>query len=176
MRTQNAYTNRLVNTVLPRVNNLDYVSYSSYDAQSLNDAEFVKTMNYIEAHICTNKNSNISGKRLFIGEYGWGGKTPSEQVEPTRAYMLRALKWGVPFMLFWQVYNNEPDKHFCLVDEKGQDTPCFRLHADSLSRARTAVGDFKEKHGKLPSDTEFTTILVSILEQQAHNPKFMPNK
>jgi hypothetical protein len=172
MRTQNAYTNRLVNTVLPRVNNLDYVSYSSYDAQSLNDAEFVKTMNYIEAHICTNKNSNISGKRLFIGEYGWGGKTPSEQVEPTRAYMLRALKWGVPFMLFWQVYNNEPDKHFCLVDEKGQDTPCFLLHADSLARARTAVEDFKEKRGRLPTDHEYTAIITGILEQQANNPYF----
>jgi hypothetical protein len=172
MRSQSSYTNRLVNTVLPHVNNLDYVSYSSYDAQSLNDAEFVKTMNYIESHMCTNKNYQISGKRLFIGEYGWGGKTPSEQVEPTRAYMIRALEWGVPFMLFWQVYNNEPDKHFCLVDEKGEDTPCFRLHADSLSRARKDVAAFKEKLGRLPTDHEYTAIILNILEQQANNPHF----
>lgn len=171
MRIQNACTNRLVNTVLPRIQNLDYVSYSSYDAQSLNDAEFVKTMNYIASHICTNKNSKISGKRLFIGEYGFGGgKIPEEQLEPTRAYMMRALRWGVPFMLFWQVYNNEPDKHFCLVNEKGEDTPCFQLHADSLTRARREVADFNEKLGRLPTDHEYTAIILNILEQQANNP------
>ncbi|MEI7946166.1 MAG: hypothetical protein WCJ02_05695 [bacterium] len=172
MRTQTACTNRLVNTVLPRIKNLDYVSYSSYDAQSLNDAEFVKTMNYIEAHICTNKNSKLSGKRLFIGEYGFGSKTPEEQLEPTRTYMMRALRWGVPFMLFWQVYNNEPNRHFCLVDEQGADTPCFLLHADSLVRARREVAHFKEKLGRLPTDHEYTAILLNILEQQANNPHF----
>lgn len=172
MRHQSPYTNRLVNTVLPRVNNLDYVSYSSYDAQQLNEAEFVKTMDYIAAHMCTKKATKIQGSRVFIGEYGFGGgKSPDEQIEPTRAYMMRALKWGVPFMLFWQVYNNEMNKHYCLVDEKGNDTPCFLLHADSLACARRDVADFKEKHGKLPSDTEFTTILLTILEKQASNPK-----
>lgn len=173
MRSESLYTNRLVNTVLPRLSTLDYVSYSSYDAQQLSEPEFIKTMDYIAAHLCTNKASKISGRRIFIGEYGFGGgKLPDAQLEPTRMYMMRALKWGVPFMLFWQVYNNEPNKHFCLVDEKGQDTPCFLLHADSLARARRGVADFKEKHKRLPTDQEYTAMTLNILEQQANNPHF----
>ena len=176
MRIQNSYTNRLVNTVLPYIKNLDYVSYSSYDAQTLNDAEFIKTMNYIESHICTNKNSQISGKRLFIGEYGFGGgKLPEEQLEPTRLYMMRALRWGVPFMLFWQVYNNEQNKHFCLIDEKGHDTSCFLLHKKSLARARQEVAHFKKKSGRLPTDLEYTPIILNVLEQQANKEANNPD-
>jgi len=173
MRSESPYTNRLVNTVLPRLRTIDYVSYSSYDVQQLSEAEFIKTMDYISAHLSTNKAGKVSGRRVFIGEYGFGGgKLPEAQLEPTRTYMMRALKWGVPFMLFWQVYNNEPNKHFCLVDEKGQDTPCFLLHADSLARARRGVADFKEKHKRLPTDEEYTAMLLNTLEQQANNPHF----
>lgn len=170
MRIQSSYTNRLVNTVLPSIKNLDYVSYSSYDAQPLNDEEFVKTMDYIASQMCTNKAAKIAGRRVFIGEYGFGGgKSPEEQLEPTRIYMMRALRWGVPFMLFWQVYNNEPNKHFSLVDEKGHDTPCFLLHKESLARARQEVANFKGKSGRVPTETEYTPIILNALEQQAHN-------
>lgn len=165
MRPNSPFTNRLVNTVLPRIRNLDYVSYSSYDAQRLDAADFEKTLNYIESQMCANKGPHISGKRLFIGEYGFGGSlVPKDQREPTRAYMIRALNWGTPFMLFWQVYNNEQGKHFCLIDEKGQDTPVFLLHKDYLARARKAVASFRQQNGRLPDDAEFKKMALEVLE------------
>src|SRR5205807_10177099 len=64
---------RVVNYVLPYVTNLDYVSYSSYDAMNLSMAGVYSTLDYIEAHIPANKAGAIPRERLFIGLYGWGG-------------------------------------------------------------------------------------------------------
>ena len=160
---------RLVNAVLPFVTNLDYVSYSSYDAQNLKEPELVRTLDYIVAHTATNKAAVIPGRRLFIGEYGFGGRKcpPEQQLEPTRAYLARLLRWGVPFALFWQVYNNEKDNFFCLIDAHGKPTPCYELHQRFLSAARLRVAEFKQRCGRLPTDDEFTTLVLPLLEPPA---------
>lgn len=165
MRPKSEFTNRVVNTILPHIKDLDFVSYSSYDAQNLDNDTFCKTMNFIESHISTNKAASINGKRIFIGEYGFGTLTPAQQVEPTRNYMLRALKWGVPFMLYWQVFNNEDDHYFSLVDPASQYTPLFYLHADYLKTARKRIALFKANAGRLPTEEEFSALAVRLLEQ-----------
>lgn len=155
---------RVVNAVLPFVANIDYVSYSSYDSQTLKESELVKTLDYIEAHTPKSKASMIPGRRVFIGEYGFGKKTtPEQQLEPTREYLARVLSWGVPFALFWQVYNNEENSYFCLIDERGKPTPCYELHKEFLSKARLRVAEFKRQKGRLPTDAEFTALATSLL-------------
>lgn len=169
MRDRPGSNVRLVNAVLPFVTNIDYVSYSSYDAQNLNESELFKTLDYLAAHVPTNKAAAIPGRRVFIGEYGFGGggRPPEQQLEPTRAYIARVLRWGVPFVLFWQVYNNEKDNFFCLIDAQGKRTPCYGLHRQFLREARQRVADFKRHTGRLPTDAEFTALALPALESAA---------
>ena len=157
---------RLVNAVLPYVTNLDYVSYSSYDAQNLAEPELHRTLDYIVAQMSTNKAGVIPGRRLFIGEYGFGGnkRTPDQQLEPTRKYLARVLRWGVPFALFWQVYNNEEGNYFCLIDAHGESTLCYDFFKGYLRVARLRVADFKQSHGRLPSAVEFTALALPLIE------------
>jgi hypothetical protein len=169
MRDRPGSNIRLVNAVLPFVPNLDFVSYSSYDAQNLKEPDLVGTLDYLAAHMPTNKASVIPGRRVFIGEYGFGGgkRTPEQQVEPTRAFMARLFRWGVPFVLFWQVYNNEEGNFFCLIDAQGNLTPCYELHRHFLSAARGLVADFRQRYGRLPTDDEFTAMALPLLEPSA---------
>lgn len=163
---------RLVNAVLPFVTNLDYVSYSSYDMQNLKEPEMVRTLDYLAAHLSTNKAATISGRRVFVGEYGFGGggRTPEAQEVPTRQYLARLLRWGVPFALFWQVYNNEKGNHFCLIDPAGQPTPCYYLHQRFINAAKLKVAGFKQERGRLPTDDEFVALAVPLLEQPLPPP------
>ncbi len=99
---------RVVNKVLP-FTNVDYVSYSSYDAQSLGQVEYNQVLNYIEGNLP--KREHIKGKRVFVGEMGRSAmdfsfsKTQHEQVN--RENVRKALVWGAPFVLYWEMYNNE---------------------------------------------------------------------
>ncbi len=163
---------RLVNAVLPFVTNLDYVSYSSYDMQNLKEPELVKTLDYLAAHLPTNKATAIPGRRVFVGEYGFGGggHTPDVQEVPTREYLARLLRWGVPFALFWQVYNNEKGNHFCLIDPAGQPTPCYHLHQRFINAARLQVAEFKQERGRLPTDAEFVALAGPLLAQPLPPP------
>ena len=160
---------RVVNAVLPFVTNLDYVSYSAYDMQNLPEPEMVKTLDYVAAHLATNKTMALPGRRVFIGEYGFGGggRAPAGQEPLTRAFLARVLRWGVPFALFWQVYNNEKGNYFCLIDAKGQPTPCYHLHKNFLAAARQKVAEFQRTRGRLPTDAEFVALALPLLEQPA---------
>ncbi len=157
---------RVVNAVLPFVTNLDYVSYSAYDMQNLQEPEMLQTLDYVAAHLSTNKAAALPGRRVFIGEYGFGGggRTPDRQEPLTRAYLARVLRWGVPFALFWQVYNNEPGNFFCLIDATGRPTPCHQLHKNFLTAARQQVADFQRTRGRLPTEAEFSALAAALLE------------
>ncbi len=155
---------RVVNTVLPYVTNLDYVSWSSYDGQDLSRALLRSTLDYIESNLPTNKAATISGKRVFVGEYGWGGAYPvTGQELLTRTYLRNLIEWGTPFALFWEIYNNEPNRNFCLIDSAGKKTPCYYLHQRYANRARLEVARFKQEHGRLPTEAEYASLALSIL-------------
>ena len=163
---------RLVNAVLPFVTNLDYVSYSSYDMQNLKEPEMVKTLDYVVAHLPTNKAASISGRRVFVGEYGFGGggHTPNAQEAPTREYLARLLRWGVPFALFWQVYNNEKGNYFCLIDSANKPTPCYFLFQRYDNAARLKLAEFKQERSRLPTDDEFVALAGPLLERPLPAP------
>lgn len=156
---------RLVNQVLPAVPELDFVSWSAYDGQNLSRAELYRTLDFIEAHLSTNKSAVIPGRRVFIGEYGWGGTLASaEQEPPTRAFIHQALDWGAPFILFWQMYNNEPGRSYWLIDPDGRRTPCHHLHTRFLNQARLSTAEFRQEQGRLPGDAEFAALMAPFLQ------------
>lgn len=166
MRNPASNNKRLVNAVMPFVTNLDYVSWSSYDGMNLPPQELRGTLDYIERHLPANKASVIHGKRVFIGEYGWGGSLSGrEQEEPTRNYLRRVLEWGAPYALYWQLYNNEPGKRYWLVNSEGERVPCWHLHHRLLNAARLELGRFQETRGRLPQEEEFLARVLPLLEK-----------
>jgi hypothetical protein len=161
---------RLVNRVLPYLTNLDFVSWSSYDGMNLPTSELHATLDYIEAHLPTNKAPAIAGRRVWIGEYGWGGSNTSEQQEPpTRAYFQKLLPWSPRFILFWEMYDNE-NKAYWLIDSSGNKTPCWHLHQRFINRARLLTARFREANARLPSDAEFAALLTPLLSQPLPAP------
>ncbi|MGA1237892.1 MAG: hypothetical protein ACO34E_13645, partial [Limisphaerales bacterium] len=161
---------RIVNAVLPHVPNLDFVSWSSYDGMNLPTSELHATLDYIEAHLSTNKASALPGRRVWIGEYGWGGsRNSSEQEPPTRRYIQQLLPWSPRFILFWEMYDNE-SKAYWLIDSNNSKTPCYYLHKRFINAAKLRAAQFLETHQRLPSDTEFSTLTTPLLEQPLPEP------
>jgi hypothetical protein len=121
---------RLVNKVLPHTN-VDYVSYSSYDVQRESQKVIDETIKYIENNLP--KKEGISGPRVFIGECGIQAKCvdfdPKKHEKVNRDILIKFLKSGVPYILYWEMYNNEvvDNKHqgFWLIDDKNKKQPLY---------------------------------------------------
>ncbi len=169
---------RVINYVIPYVTNLDYLSYSSYDAQNLSASDLDTTLNYMEAHLPTNKLSAVPGPRMWIGEYGWGTQPTAAQEPLVRAYIQRLLNWNyngqcLPFILMWEMYSNyNPNggTNFCLIDYQDNKTLTWYLHNNFYNAARLLVAQFQETNGRLPTDTEFTSLMSPLLNQPLPAP------
>jgi hypothetical protein len=171
----------MTNAVLPHVN-VDYVSYSSYDSCydpetnaslapiQLRDTLY-ESLDQIERHL--QPKPEIRGKRVFIGEYGFPldvVKTPQAQAACSIAVMRAALDWGCPFILYWQMYDNEAKeggvdaRGFWLIDNKGVKQPVYTVHQQFLTRARQYVQAYQEANGYLPSREEYARVAVDWLQ------------
>jgi hypothetical protein len=177
----NAPTNneRVINYVVPYVTNLDYLSYSSYDAQNLDSADLYTTLNYMQAHLPTNKAGLVPGERMWIGEYGWGSDTPAAQEPFTRSYIQRLLGWNyggqcLQYILFWEIYNNqtpaEGPTNFFLIDPNDNKAPCYYLHNYYINQAKLLTAQFNESTRALPNDTQFSTLVAPILNAPLSAP------
>ena len=157
----------LVNQVLPRAR-VDFVSYSSYDTAK-NPEELRAALSYIESKLTPKP--DIAGKRVFIGEYGFPAcrYSTEEQDRLSRQVMRVGLEWGCPFVLYWEMYNNEIDKStgaqrgFWLIDDKGVKQPVYRTHENFYRQSRQFVAEFKTKNGRVPSREEFGRFAVTLL-------------
>jgi len=155
----------LVNQVLPQVP-VDFVSYSAYDVTNEPKPEDIKTMlSYIESKLTPK--AAIQGKRVFIGEYGYSvfhnGKphhSPEEQNRLSLITIQAALEWGCPFILYWELYNNELEtdgrqRGFWLIDDKGIKQPIYDTHRLYYQWAREFVAECITRTGKPPAEPEF---------------------
>lgn len=148
----------VTNSVLPKTT-VDYVSYSTYDSLDDIPNKIPKALDYIEAKLPPK--TGIAGKRVFIGEYGFAARTfpEPERDRRSRQVMRVGLEWGCPFVLSWQIYNNEyKDGHengYWLIDDKGVKQPVYHTHQQFLQKARQYVCDFQKGHSCLPSREEY---------------------
>jgi hypothetical protein len=159
---------RVVNYVLPYTN-VDYVSYSSYDAQELNQNDYNNVLNYIEGNLPSR--SQITGKRVFIGEMGrcsvdlGSSKTQHESVN--RENIRKAISWGVPFVLYWEMYNNEVSngiqRGFWLIDNTNTKWPLYDTYLNFYSKAKQWVLSQKKMLNRLPTREEYLSWAYSIL-------------
>jgi len=166
---------RMINAVVPYVTNLDYLSYSSYDGMNLTNSDLYTTLNYMQAHLPTNKAGSVPGERMWIGEYGWGGNSTASQEPLNRSYIQRLLGWNyagqcLQFILFWEIYDNEAGKNYCLIDSNHVQVASWFLHQRFISQARLLTAQFKETNGRLPTDTEFSSLMIPLLNQPLPAP------
>jgi hypothetical protein len=169
---------RVINMVVPYVTNLDYLSYSSYDSQNLDTNDLYTTLDYMESMLPTNKAPVVPGPRMWIGEYGWGYESTSVQEPLNRAYIQRLLGWNyqgncLPFLLFWEMYSNYNDNgatNYCLIDYTDTRAPAWYLQNYFYNDGRLRVAQFNETNGRLPTDTEFSSLMSPLLNAPLSPP------
>jgi hypothetical protein len=134
----------LASEVLPQVD-VDFVSYSAYDSQS-DPALLVRVLDYLQAQM--KPKVGLEGRRVFIGEYGFPLRkdgqmrhSAAEQQARSVAVIRAGLEWGCPFILYWQLYNNElePDgthRGFWMIDDRGVEQPIHATHRRFYAQAR----------------------------------------
>ena len=159
---------RAANLVLPSTH-VDYVSYSAYDSLLPNpEQKLPQALDYLQSKL--QPKDRLSGKRVFIGEYGFPADrySPSEQDELSRRVMRTGLSWGCPFVLYWEMYNNEVrdgrQRGFWLIDDKGRAQPVYFTLQQYYRRAQVWVGDFLRQRQRLPTATEFGPAAVQWLQ------------
>ena len=160
----------LVNQVLPHTT-VDYVSYSSYDTAG-NPDELKAALDFIESRLPAK--SGIPGKRVWIGEYGFPAIkfSPEEQDRLSRRVMRVGLEWGSPFVLYWEMYNNEVDENgrqrgFWLIDDKEARQPLYYTHQNFYRWAKEYSANFAKAEGRAPTSDEFRKAAVAYLEKSA---------
>lgn len=158
----------ITNDILPQVN-IDYVSYSCYDSlQGVIHDDLFTAMDHIEAQL--RPKPSISGKRVFIGEYGFPARrySPEEQNRKSIEAMIAGIEWGCPFVLYWELYDNEgtPEQPggFWLINEKNERQPIWDTHRRFFQWARQHVTDVKSTTGALPSDEDFRRDAAAVLK------------
>ena len=156
----------LTNRVLPRTN-VDFVSYSTYDSLDDIPNKIPRALDYIESKLPPK--AGISGKRVFIGEYGFAAHRypEAERDRMSRQVMRVGLEWGCPFVLSWAVYNNEfsngVENGYWLIDNHGVKQPVWHTLADYYREARRYVADAQTRTGRLPADADFRRFALSLL-------------
>jgi len=160
----------LVNRVLPHTT-VDLVSYSCYDTQ--HDPRLLKAaLGYIEEQLPAKP--GMSGRRVFIGEYGFPAirHPPGEQDRRAREVIRAGLEWGAPLILYWQLYDNEVEadgrrRGYWLVDDTGTKQPVYHTHAAFLDWARRDAAAAIARDGTPPSAAAFRAAAVDFLRASA---------
>ncbi len=152
--------------VLPRID-VDYVSYSAWDTTNYPRTagtmrrKLFAALDFIEAHLRP-RQGLPPGKRVWIGEFGYPVIKFSEtQADLRTRWVIRAgLEWGCPFVLYWELYNNEvaPDgaqRGYWMIDDTGRKTAVFRTYRCYDREARAFLRRFLAETGRLPRGEEF---------------------
>jgi hypothetical protein len=156
-------TNSILNEVNP-----DYVSYSSYDATNPFKTEgelranLTAALNYIEQQLKP-KNNLPPGKRVWIGEYGSpiSAYDQQQQDERSKWVIKTGLAWGTPFILYWELYNNEINSEtlehvgYWMIDDQGEKQLVWHTHHNFYKEARAYIKNYLDKNGKLPTCQQF---------------------
>jgi hypothetical protein len=155
--------NSIVNVVNP-----DYVSYSSYDATNPYKTEekmrknLHKSLDYLESQLSP-KNGLPQGKRVWIGEYGNPSANHDDKTQNLRSiWTIKAsLEWGTPFILYWEMYNNEINSNtgeqvgYWLITDEGKKQPIWYTHNNFYKESQNFIKKHFKKNNALPSFDEF---------------------
>jgi len=90
-----------------------------------------------------------------------------EQVN--REIIIKYLKWGPRFILYWEMYNNEIDKDgnqvgYWLINNKDVKQPLYFTFQKLYTNGKKYVVDFNQQHGRYPNAEEYSAWAVTFLE------------
>jgi hypothetical protein len=162
---------RLVNYVLPNTN-VDYVSYSAYDVQQRSQGDLNATLDYVVGKL--KPKAGLSGKRVFIGEFGLSaaktGYDPDVHEQQNREIMIKFLNWGAPYILYWEMFNNEVKDNkqvgFWLIDDKNVKWPLYHTLADLFSASRAHLTSEHQRLGRPLSLREYQSYASKWLSER----------
>jgi hypothetical protein len=167
----------IANDILPKVN-VDFVSYSSYEAIKNRTFEqkketLTEIFNYLEKQLQPKAGLPFS-RRVFIGEYGYHANISNpesfgKQINETKEIMQISLELNLPFALHWQMYNNEYDKNgvskqMSLINEQGMKVPLYYVHQNYYKQMNAYLIEFKSKNNAYPSQVDFNTKALEVLK------------
>jgi len=157
----------MAHDVIPLVNP-DFVSYSAYDSTDKDKDlhhDLPIALDYLQSKL--KPKPGLPEKRVFIGEFGAPAMhyTAQEQDARVRDVIATAIKWGTPFVLYWEFYNNElePDgtqRGFWLIDDKRVMQPAYFTYKSYYRDARAYVATFTKENKRKPTDQEFQAFAV----------------
>ena len=86
----------------------------------------------------------------------------------SRVVMRTGLEWGCPFVLYWELYNNEiyPDgrqRGFWMIDDKGVKQPVYFTHEELLKSGRQYVAGEIAKTRHPPTFEEYRRKALEML-------------
>ncbi|WGH74977.1 hypothetical protein P8625_12970 [Tenacibaculum tangerinum] len=171
----------VANSIVTKVNP-DYVSYSSYDATNpyKEEASLNKNLkialDYLESQLSPKQGLPV-GKRVWIGEYGSPSIHYDDDMQNLRSIwtIKTALEWGTPFILYWEMYNNEIKKEtgeqvgYWLIDDKGTKQPIWHTHHNFYKEAKQFLKEYSVTNKELPS---FDTFRKKALDFKSLNPTY----
>ncbi|MFT6881490.1 MAG: hypothetical protein ACJAVY_000276 [Marinoscillum sp.] len=157
----------VTNSIISEVNP-DFVSYSSYDATNpyKNEADLNKalseSLDYIASKL-TPKENLPQGKRVWIGEYGSPAISYNQVDQDNRSKWVikTGLEWGTPFILYWEMYNNEikadTQEHvgYWLIDDKGEKQKIWYTHYDFYEETKQYLEAYYQENKQMPNQAEF---------------------
>lgn len=140
----------MVNQILPYVN-FDLVSYSCYDSTVIGGIQekklLIQALDYIEDNLYDMKkaegdaadNNYFGKKRVFIGEFGLPENDFNEtlMLGLTQNVIEAGLEWGCPYIVYWQLYCNEPRPNVTVPSSKNEDSRGFWLIRPDGSKTST---------------------------------------
>ncbi|MGJ8643538.1 MAG: hypothetical protein ACSHX9_09040 [Luteolibacter sp.] len=172
----------LVNNVLPHTQ-VDFVSYSAYDIlgwggkkqiqepQQMRD-RIHQALDYIESKLP--EKPSISGKRVFIGEYGFAqNRVKSAEVQDvlSLAVATAGIEWGCPYVLYWEMYCNEvkDEEHegFWLIDNQNRKQPFYFTLQDYYREIRQIAEEFEQENNRPMNEEEFRRNAMHVLQADA---------
>ncbi|HBK83684.1 MAG TPA: hypothetical protein DDZ41_08830 [Flavobacterium sp.] len=170
----------VVTNSVVKATNPDYVSYSSYDATNPYKTEedikinLTKCLNYIESNLKP-KAGLPPGKRVWIGEYGSPSMGHSDEMQNLRSiWTIKAsLEWGTPFVLYWEMYNNEIKEGtgeqvgYWLITDKGVKQPIWHTHHNFYKESKVFLQKYLDENNQLPS---FDVFRKNALTFKSLNP------
>lgn len=169
----------VANSVLPKVNP-DYVSYSAYDATNPYKTEaklnrkLKESLNFLESQLSP-KPDLPEGKRMWIGEYGNPSAKYDDASQNQRSiWTIKAgLEWGSPYILYWEMYNNEikpktgEQVGYWLITDEGVKQPIWHTHNNFYKESQTFVKDYYQRNDEVPS---FDVFRKNALDFKSLNP------
>jgi hypothetical protein len=160
---------RLVNAVLPNVN-IDYVSFSSYDVQWNDQNTINSATNYLAAYI--KPKTGITGKRVFFLEFSINamadGFSMAVHEQKNRDIILKSLRWGTPYLLYWEMYNNELEnaslqRGYWLIDQYNVKWSLYYTMKFLYRDAKKYVRQFYTTNSRVPTTDEYIQWAIAWL-------------